>query len=791
MLSFGVCSCALASRIEKKTLKLLSPKLPIWNLTPYRHKQHRLKHFRIERGNISYMDNYENLIAELSELAGILPEYYDIFGNRHVTSPQTRAAILSAMGFPVGTAEDISRGIVKKKMQPWHAVLDPVTIISVHAQPHRLSMHLPVPEGKEHAASIVLTVEDEAGKKQTIDFPAGTLKVEEQQIIDDRRIVRILLSIPEREIGYYTLSVTCSHPDPVFGNGACSLDRSARLIITPDSCYMPEKLGTGRTWGIAANLYAFRSEQNWGVGDLGDLRRLVVWASQLDAGLVGINPLHAIPNTVPYGISPYSPVSRLYKNLIYIDLDAVAETAHIPRSAQTAEKIASLKKSEHIDYEGVAAVKQELLERAFELFYRDHYLKGSPRGKAFREYLASEGKPLENYALFLALSERMNTVHEACVWTMWPEEYHSPHSGAAVAFGKDNEKRVLFFAYIQWLIDTQMAEVSAAAASRNMPIGLYGDLAVGAICGGSDGWMYQDVLALQVAVGAPPDDFNTLGQDWGFPPMIPDKLRESGYDLFIRTIRKNMQHMGALRIDHALGLFRLFWIPQGTAPRDGAYVRCNAEELLRIIALESVRNRTLVIGEDLGTITDEARWMLQRFGILSYRLFYFERNYPDPSFIAPDRFPAMALCAIATHDLPTLSGYWSGRDLDAKKRVGIIRDDSQYLQQQNNRERDRKLMLQALQAHGMLPGIFPGDPSPVPPMTPELCCAIYRYLSVSPSKLVLVSLDDVIGTIDQQNLPGTVTEYPNWRQKNPLSLEEIIADPRWQDLAEMFRHTRP
>lgn len=733
------------------------------------------------------MEDYDNLLAELAELAGILPEYYDIFGNRHVASRETKVAILSELGFPAGTREDIIRGIEKKTLRLWRAVLDPVTVISVRDQPYRLAVHLPMPEGKEQAAGIVLTVEDEEGKRQTIDFPAGTLKAEDQRMIDNRRFVRILLSIPSREIGYYTLSVACSHPEPVFGNGACPLERSARLIIAPDSCYMPEQLRTGRTWGVALNLYALRSERNWGVGDLGDLRRLVVWASQLEAGLVGINPLHAIPNTFPFGISPYSPVSRLYRNLIYIDMDSVADLDRIPGSKQTAEKITTLRKSERIDYEGVAAVKLEMLEQAFELFYRDHFFKESPRGRTFREYLASEGAPLRDHALFLALSERLKDRHESCAWRAWPEEYQSPHSAAAVAFGKENEKRVLFFAYIQWLIDTQMAGVSDAAASLKMPIGLYGDLAVGAICGGSDGWMYQDVLADQVTVGAPPDDFNTLGQNWGFPPMIPDKLRESGYDLFITTIRKNMQHMGALRIDHALGLFRLFWIPKGTEPRDGAYVRCNAEELLRIIALESVRNRTLVIGEDLGTITDEARQMLQRFGILSYRLFYFERNYPDPSFLPPERFPAMALTAVATHDLPTLYGYWSGRDLDVKRQLGIIRDDSLYGRQKSDRERDRRLILRALHAHGMLPGFSPEDSSPVPPMMPELCRAIYRYLAVSPAKLVLVSLDDVIGTIDQQNLPGTVYEYPDWVQKAPLLLEQIITDPRWQDLADMFR----
>jgi 4-alpha-glucanotransferase len=736
------------------------------------------------------MNDYEKLIYELSELAGILPEYYDIFGKKHVISKESRVAILSAMGLLVGTAQEVALEIEKKKARKWHAVLDPVTVISVNSQPYLLAVHLALPVGKEQTAETTLSLEDEQGKRETLHFPAGTLEVNEQRIIEDRRFARFLLPLPQKEIGYYRVTVICSHPEPVFDNNTHSLERSARLIVGPDSCYMPEHLQTGKTWGVAANLYALRSARNWGCGDFGDLRKLVTWLSGLNAGLVGINPLHAIPNTVPSGISPYSPISRLYRNFIYIDMEDVAEMSLIPVSAHAAQKIDSLRKSDRIDYQGVAAVKQELLEQAFEIFYRDHYLNNSVRGKAFREYIRTEGAPLEKFALFLALSEHMRNEHKASAWPEWPEEYRSPDSASAEAFRKNNEKRMLFFAYIQWLINSQMAEVSEATSSGGMLAGLYGDLAIGAVDSGSDGWMYQDVLAELVTVGAPPDDFNANGQNWGFPPMIPDKLRESGYDMFIQTIRKNMQHMGALRIDHALGLFRLFWIPKGIHPCDGAYVGCKAEELIRIIALESVRNRTLVIGEDLGTITDEARQTLQRFGILSYRLFYFERNYPDPSFIPPERYPAMALSAINTHDLPTLYGYWSGRDLDVKKQLGIISDEPAYAQQKSDRERDRKLLLKALEMRGILRSCTPGDPSSIPAMTPELCSAVYQYLSVSPAKLVLVSLDDVIGTIDQQNLPGTVSEYPNWMQKTPLSLEEIIADPLWQDLADMFRNTR-
>ncbi len=737
------------------------------------------------------MEPYEQLIEELAGLAGIIPEYYDVFGTRHIASIESKKAILSAMGLRADTAGDVQREIEKMRTRQWRSLLEPVTVISVQSQPYYLPMYLAVSEGEEQGAEIRLSIEDEQGKREDLQFAGSSLQKTEERRIDNVRIVRMLLPLPQKEMGYYRVQLACSHRSPVFEGGRSSLEGSSRFIIAPDACFMPEQLQTGKTWGIGVNLYALRSMRNWGVGDFGDLEKLIAWASGLDAGFVGINPLHAIPNTAPFGISPYSPISRLYRNFLYIDMEHVDELAKIPLSNEVAGKITSLRKSEHVDYESVAKVKREILEQAFAIFFRDHYQTGSARGRAFRDYLREEGSALEEFALFCALSEHMKNGRKAFRWPEWPEEYRRPGSESVAAFGKDHEKEVLFFAYVQWLIDCQMDGLSAAVSSEGMPIGMYGDLAIGAIENGSDGWMYQDVLAEQVTVGAPPDDFNHIGQDWGFPPMIPDRLRESGYELFIRTIRKNMEHLGALRIDHALGLFRLFWIPKGMQPADGAYVRCNAEDLLRIIALESVRNRTMVIGEDLGTITDEARQALQRFGMLSYRLFYFERNYPDPSFLAPERYPSMALSAVTTHDLPTLTGYWAGRDLDVKKELGIIRDEQVYAKQKSDRERDRELVVKALETRGMLPGNPAGDGHTVSAMTPELCTAVYRYLSISPAKLVLVSLDDVIGTMDQQNLPGTVAEYPNWRQKVPLSLEKITADPRFMDLAQMFRDTRP
>jgi 4-alpha-glucanotransferase len=268
--------------------------------------------------------------------------------------------------------------------------------------------------------------------------------------------------------------------------------------------------------------------------------------------------------------------------------------------------------------------------------------------------------------------------------------------------------------------------------------------------------------------------------------MTPEKLKESGYELFIETIRKNMKYGGALRIDHALGLYRLFWIPAGMTPEHGAYLLQPAEDFLRIIALESQRNKTIVIAEDLGTIDDNFREMLQSFHMLSYRLFYFERNYPDPSFKAPEKYPEMALCAITTHDLPTIYGYWAGRDIEVKRQIGIYADEEAWRNDVLVRERDKRLILSALKAKSTLPDDFPEDPQAIPHMTHELCIAIYRYLAQSPCKLLLVSLDDIIGTLDQQNLPGTVDSHPNWMQKYTTSVEEILLDQRFSGFSGLF-----
>ncbi|HMK50035.1 MAG TPA: 4-alpha-glucanotransferase [Thermodesulfovibrionales bacterium] len=745
----------------------------------------------------------EGLIEELSTLCGIIPEYWDIFGNKHVASYETKAAVLKAMRVDVDSEEEILREISERQARPWKGLIEPVHVVSVNEQPLRIPLYIRIQEGREADLMISWAIRQEKGasgssRGSRSQVKGSAIPVSEVRWIDGERYIKVfLVDEKRRSIGYYSLTVECSHPDMVAPEQSQTTKRRSRIIVAPDECYMPDHLLAGRAWGIAINLYSIRSKRNWGMGDFTDLLDIVHWGAGLKCDCIGINPLHAIPNSKPYGISPYSPLSRLYKNFIYLDIGKVPEisgSAEIRKHAASRKfrkELNDAKRSEFIDYDKVASLKMDLLRQAFDVFYKRHYARNTGRGGDFKKYIAEEGPALDTFALFMSLWEYMKDKEGVYTWQEWPEEYRSITGSSVKAFRKSHSKEILFYQYLQWLTDCQLMEVAAEAEGLGMKTGLYNDLAVGSVGGGSDAWNYQDIIASDACLGAPPDDFNSNGQKWGFPPFIPEKLKESGYELFIETMRKNMKYGGALRIDHALGLFRLFWIPGDMHAKDGAYVSCFAEDLIRIIALESVLHRTVIIAEDLGTIGENARETLQKFRMLSYRLFYFERNYPDPSFLEPGKYPETALCAVTTHDLPTLYGYWAGRDIEVKRELNIFSGGDQLQQQVCDRERDKRLIISALHANGILPASCPFDPGLLPGMTPELCLAVYQYLTRTPCRMLLVSLDDIIGTLNQQNLPGTVDAHPNWKQKTQPLLEQILKDKRFADLAEMMKKSLP
>ncbi len=499
--------------------------------------------------------------------------------------------------------------------------------------------------------------------------------------------------------------------------------RERRLIVSPGACHLPPDLCA---WGWAAQLYAVRSRESWGVGDLADLRELGRWAARLGAGAVLLNPLDAPLPLVPQEASPYYPSSRRFRNPIYIRVEEVPGAERLgERLARLAEAGHRLNQRRLIDRDRVYPLKLRALEELFE---------GFAGSAAFDAYVACEGQGLVDYATFCALSE----VHGG-PWRTWPEELRHPASPAVRRFRADRGERVRFHEWLQWLLDRQLA---AAAAE----IGLVHDLPIGAQADGADAWAWQDVFAGRVSVGAPPDPFNAAGQDWAVPPFDPWRLRAAGYEPFVQTVRAAFRHGAGLRIDHVMGLFRLFWIPAASGPAHGVYVRYPHEDLLDVLALESQRARAFVVGEDLGTVESLVREEMARRRILSYRLLWFEE-------VPPAGYVRESLAALTTHDLPTVAGIWEGTDPDVSVR-------------------------ERLRRHA---GV--SDDRPVSEVTE----AAYRALATSPSRLVAATLEDALGVAERPNKPGTTSEWPNWSLALPVSLEELRRDPRPARLAEVLR----
>jgi 4-alpha-glucanotransferase len=497
----------------------------------------------------------------------------------------------------------------------------------------------------------------------------------------------------------------------------------SRLIVSPGRCHLAPDL---HAWGWAAQLYALRSRQSWGLGDLADLRELGRWATGLDARALFVNPLYAPLPIVPQEASPYYPSSRRFRSPLYIRVEEVPGAAELgERLAGFAAAGRALNGTRLIDRDEVHRLKMEALGEVFAAF---------PGSAEFDRYRLAQGGELEDYAVFCALSE----VH-GVPWHEWPAGLRHPRSRAVCRFQVEHEQRVRFHQWLQWLLDQQLG----AAAGE---IGLVHDLPVGVQADGADAWAWQDVFAQGVSVGAPPDPFNREGQDWAVPPFDPWRLRAAGYEPFIQTVRAGFRHGAGLRIDHVMGLFRLFWIPIGRGPTEGVYVRYPNEDLLDIVALESERAGAFVIGEDLGTVEDVVRQELAARHMLSYRLLWFEER-------PPAEYREESLAALTTHDLPTLAGIWEGSDPDAKVR-----------------ERLRRFA-----------GVTDGRP------TCEVAEAAYGALAASPSRLLAATLEDALGVPERTNKPGTTTEWPNWSLALPASLEELRRDPRPARLAAALR----
>jgi 4-alpha-glucanotransferase len=547
-----------------------------------------------------------------------------------------------------------------------------------------------------------------SGTSPRIDRPA-------ELVLEDGTHIKASDRLPPNlPLGYHDL-----HPDD---GGA-----TTRLIVTPDRCHVIED---ERSWGWTVQLYATRSAASWGIGDFADLRTLGRWSADLGAGYVAVNPLHAArlqPDPEP---SPYYPTSRRFRNPLYLRIDEIPGfDLSDPTLSDAAAAGRALNDSRLIDRRQVYALKLAALEALWQKFNGD---------ARFDAYVDEQGSALRQFAIYCALAEEHGSG-----WSEWPSEHRRADSPGVERFAAANDDRVRFHSWIQWLIDEQLAR-----AAGELP--LLGDLAVGVDPDGADAWVWRDVLAPGVRIGAPPDEFNLAGQDWGLPPFVPWRLRAVGYEPFAQTVRAALRHTGALRIDHVMGLFRLFWIPEGCAAEEGAYVRYPGTDLLDIVALESVRAGAEIVGEDLGTVEDEVRATLAARAVLSYRLVWFEDG-------PPESFPERALASVSTHDLPTIPGVWTGADLKDQQHAGLdVNEESEAGHRQRLQE---------------LTGLSPDAP------VSDVVVATYRRLACAPSRIRMAGLEDALLVEERPNVPGTTIERPNWCLALPASLEQLQDDP--------------
>ena len=684
----------------------------------------------------------------LADRVGIIAEYVDQTGKeRRVTSDRTRAALLAAMRYDASTEEAARRTLSALRERVEGQLLSPVRVTTDGAAPIACAL----PRGWPSRVEWELEITDERGHAVR---QAGRATVR-----TGRRIEIGPRQAPA--LGYHTLRLTVRAPHR-------AAQAQQRLIVAPTRCVTPEDVLHGeRVVGLTANVYALRSAQNWGVGDTGDLRRLAEWSARIGAAFVGVNPLHALRNR-GHGISPYGPVSRLFRNVLYIDVEAIPELAESAEARAMVERerprVAELRAASHLDYEAVMTAKRPVLEAMHRAFAEHHRGHDTPRGRAYAQYVEAQGEALDDFATWCVLDER----EEGRSWQTWPTELRNAHGPAVRAFRARERESVDFHRWLQFELDRQLGEAQERAHELGLPIGLYQDLAIGAAGDGSDTWMNPDLFVDGATIGAPPDPFAAQGQNWGLPAINPHRLAAEGYEYWVRLVRAALRQGGALRIDHILGLFRQYWIPAGMRGPDGAYVRFPAEDLLGILALESVRANALIVGEDLGTVPPEVPPALARWGVLSSKVLYFEAEAKRGRFKPPEAYPRLALTTANTHDMPSLAAFWRELDIDLRAKVGAIPTKRAVERARRERAAAREALAMALIEEGLWPV---GDE---PTTDLALREAVHSFLRRTPSWLVGLSLDDLAGEVEPVNLPGVASDrWPSWTRRMTMSLDAM------------------
>lgn len=694
-------------------------------------------------------------LGRLTERLGILPRYVDTSGVVRATSDDTAEALARALGYDAST--EAAAGASLRSFAAADAGPLTPTRVAEPAAARRAPLRVPrrlvgVPL-EWHAV-----LEDEAGART---IAAGRLRTRSAA-------ATITLAGAPRH-GHHRLRLVLTAP------GGETTAAEQRLIVVPRRCPLPAP-GTGGAFGFLANLYAVESARNWGAGDFGDLGTLVEFAGEVGAAFVGVNPLHALRNT-RREISPYSPVSRLYRNPLYLDVEAIPELADAPGVARRLAtpafraELARLRAGARVDYPGVMAAKAPIIAALHRVFVARHRDAATARGRAYRRWCRAEGTALRDFATYVALEEHLAPT-AGRDWRRWPRAFRDPASPKVARFRLTHAEAIDRAHWVQFELDRQLGVVATRAARAGLAVGVYQDVALGSATRGADAWASQRGFVLDgTSLGAPPDGLAPAGQNWGLPPLDPHALRRDGYAYWTRLLRSAFRHAGALRIDHVLGLFRQFWIPPRRPGSAGAYVRFPVDDLLGVLALESTRARALVIGEDLGTVPPGLPERLRKAGVLSTRVLLFSRDRRG-AFVPASAYPRQALLGANTHDMVPLAGWTAGRDLVLRHRHGQLRSAAELAAAR----RERRGAIAALRTLLVDAGLWPAD-APVDGGDPRFRAAVHAFLCRTPSLLVGIALDDLAGTVDPVNLPGVdLARYPSWSRRPGLALERLRTD---------------
>jgi 4-alpha-glucanotransferase len=715
-------------------------------------------------------------LAELCRAHGVATEFGDWRGGGAEASEQAVIAVLAALGVDASSPEAIRKSLDDARLASWRRMLPPAVVVR-SGRTSRVWTH--VPHGEP--ASVVLQLEG-GGQRVLNQLMVWVDPCE----VDGALVGEATFEIPDDlPLGYHRLR-------------AVSGDRRATcaLIVVPDRLEPPAR----RAWGFMLQLYAVRSKSSWGMGDFADLRALVEWSGGgLDAGFVLVNPLHAAQPSPPIEPSPYFPASRGFINPLYLRVEDVPEVADLRDvDVEAISKPLKAKNTvdEDIDRDAIWAAKRRVLEAAFSA-RRDPL-----RQKAFAEFVDAAAEPLLDYATWCALVER-----HGARWSDWPVPLRDPGSADVVDFRAAESELVDFHCWLQWQCAVQLEAVQQAARDVGMPIGVMQDLAVGSSPAGADAWALRHVLAPGVSLGAPADMYNQQGQRWNLPTWQPKNLAEAGFAPFRELVRASLAHGGGLRVDHIIGLFRQWWVPDGATPADSAYVRVDHEALVGIVLLEAARAGAVVVGEDLGNVEPWVRDHLRERGVFGTSVLFFEHDHEGRPLPA-EQWRELCLATVTTHDLPPTAGYLEGEHVEIRAELGLLERD--VAEERAEDEAQRVAWIERLAAVGLLDQqslrdvVTPPEPGAMSPRrahfaarvdrhVDELVEALHRYIAGTPARLVGVYLPDAVGDRRPVNQPGTVDEYPNWRvpmtdaKGRPVLLDDLVAG-RAGDLATRLAH---